>query len=180
MLEARGAIVIDADAIVHELQRAGEPVFNEMVAAFGDEIVGPDGELDRPKVASIAFADEEKRKQLNAIVHPAVGKVVLERLAQAGDDDVVVVDIPLMTETSRAERGLRDIIVVDVTPETQLERAAARGGDPDDVRKRMAAQATRDDRLQLADHVLDNEGTIGMLEAQVDDLWAELLDKARS
>ena len=83
----------------------GEPVFNEMVEAFGPEIVGPDGELDRPKVASIAFADEEKRKQLNGIVHPAVGKVVLEKLGSAGENDIVVIDIPLMTETSRAERG---------------------------------------------------------------------------
>lgn len=179
MLERRGAIVIDADAIVHELQRAGEPVFLEMVDAFGQQIVGPDGELDRPKVAQIAFADEEKRKQLNQIVHPAVGKVVLEKLAAAGSDDIVVIDIPLMTENSRAERGLKDIVVVDVSPETQLERAVARGGDPDDVRKRMAAQASREDRLKLADQVLDNEGSVADLEKQVDELWAELLDKAK-
>ena len=180
MLAARGAIVIDADAIVHELQRAGEPVFNEMVEAFGPEIVGPDGELDRPQVASIAFADEDKRKQLNGIVHPAVGKVVLEKLGSAGEDDIVVIDIPLMTETSRAERGLRDIIVVDVGPETQVARATARGGDAEDIRKRMAAQATREDRLKLADHVLDNEGSVEDLERQVDELWAELLERAKT
>jgi dephospho-CoA kinase len=180
MLAERGAIVIDADAIVHELQRAGEPVFNEMVEAFGEEIVGPDGELDRPKVASIAFADEEKRKQLNDIVHPAVGKVVLEKLAGAGEADIVVIDIPLMTETSRAERGLKEIVVVDVSPETQVARATARGGDAQDVRKRMAAQASREDRLKLADHVLDNEGSIDELQRQVDELWAELLERAKT
>jgi dephospho-CoA kinase len=180
MLSKRGAIVVDADAIVHELQRSGEPVFDEMVEAFGPEIIGPDGELDRPKVASIVFNDPEQLKRLQAITHPAVGKEVLRLLGEAGEHDVVVIDIPLMTETSRAERGLKDIIVVDVDPKTQVVRASARGGDPDDVRQRMAAQATREDRLKLADHVLNNEGTIEDLERQVDELWAELLEKAKA
>jgi dephospho-CoA kinase len=174
-LAERGAIVIDADAIVHELQRAGEPVFDEMVKEFGEEIVGSDGELDRAKVASIAFSDPARTKRLNEIVHPAVGKAVLERLSSAGDEDVVVIDIPLLTENTRAERGLKEIIVVDVTPETQLERAIARGGDPDDIRRRMAAQASREDRLALADHVIDNNRDLAELERQVDGVWSKLV-----
>lgn len=180
MLAARGAIVIDADVIVHELQRAGEPVFDAMVEEFGAEIVGDDGELDRPRVAEIAFADPAKTKRLNEIVHPAVGKVVLSKLASAGENDVVVIDIPLLTETTRAERGLQKVIVVDVAPKTQFERAVARGSNPDDVRARMKAQATRADRLMLADVVLDNEESLEALEKQVDELWAELRREAAS
>jgi dephospho-CoA kinase len=180
MLAERGAIVIDADAIVHELQRAGEPVFNEMVEAFGPEIVGPDGELDRPKVASIVFNDPEQLKRLQGITHPPVGKEVMRLLGTAGERDVVVIDIPLLTETTRSERGLRDVIVVDVEPETQVERAVARGGAEQDVRARIASQAGRDERLGLADHVLHNDGSMEDLERQVGDLWAELREKAKA
>jgi dephospho-CoA kinase len=180
MLAKRGAVVIDADAIVHDEQRAGKPVFNAMVEAFGPEIVGPDGELDRPKVASIVFNDPEKLKQLNAITHPAVGKEVLRRLTEAGEDGIVVIDIPLLTENTRSERGLQAVIVVDVHPDTQLDRAVTRGADADDAKKRMAAQATRDERLTLADHVLDNEGSLEALEKQVDELWERLLEASRS
>jgi dephospho-CoA kinase len=179
MLAKRGAIVIDADAIVHTQQRAGQPVFNEMVEAFGAEIVGPDGELDRPKVASIVFDDPEQLKRLQDITHPAVGKEVLRLLSEAGSDDIVVIDIPLLTENTRSERGLREVVVVDVPPETQLDRAIARGSDAEDARKRMAAQATRDDRLKLADRVVDNKGTLDDLEQQVDRLWKELLQAAQ-
>jgi len=180
MLSARGAIVIDADSIVHDLQRAGEPVFDAMVEAFGSEIVGSDGELDRPKVASIVFNDAEQLKRLNAIVHPAVGTEVLRLLGTAGESDVVVIDIPLLTENTRAERGLREVIVVDVPVETQVSRAVARGGVEDDVRARIASQASRDDRLALADRVLDNSGGLDELERQVDVLWKELVDTAGS
>lgn len=180
LLEQRGAIVIDADAIVHGLQRAGEPVFDAMVEAFGSAIVGPDGELDRPKVASIVFNDDEKRTELQKIVHPEVGKEVLRLLAEAGEQDVVVIDIPLLTENTRSERGLREVIVVDVPVETQVQRAVARGGDEADVRSRIAAQASRDDRLKLADRVVDNSGTRDDLERQVDVLWDELLAAAKA
>jgi dephospho-CoA kinase len=179
MLSARGAIVIDADAIVHDEQRAGKPVFNEMVEAFGPGIVGADGELDRPKVASIVFNDAEQLKRLNSIVHPAVGKEVMRLLGSAGETDVVVIDIPLLTENTRAERGLREVIVVDVPTDTQVARAVARGGQSEeDVRARIASQASRDDRLALADHVIDNSGGMEALEAQVDLLWKELVDAA--
>jgi dephospho-CoA kinase len=180
MLAARGATVIDADAIVHELQRPGTEVFDAMVEAFGDGIVAPDGTLDRPAVAALVFNDAQQLERLNAIVHPAVGKEVLERLRSAGEDGIVVIDIPLLTENTRAERGLQTVVVVDVDPETQVRRAVARGGVEADVRARMAKQATRQDRLALADHVVGNEGTLADLEAQVDTLWEQLSAAARA
>jgi dephospho-CoA kinase len=174
MLAKRGAIVIDADAIVHELQEPGTEVFQKMVDVFGDEIVGPDGRLDRPKVAALVFSDEAKRKQLNEIVHPAVGVVVAERLANA-DDSIVVIDVPLMAESPpRPERTYREVIVVDAIPEKQLARLIDRGMDEDDAKARMAAQAERDERLKLADHVIDNNGDFADLERQVDELWSKL------
>lgn len=174
MLAERGAIVIDADAIVHELQEPGTEVFNKMVEAFGEEIVGPDGRLDRPKVASLVFSDEDKRKELNGIVHPAVGVVVAERMSTAGDS-IVVIDVPLMAESPpRPERTYRDVIVVDANPETQLQRLIERGMDENDAKARMATQASREDRLKLADHVIDNNGDFAELKRQVDELWAKL------
>lgn len=180
MLQRRGAIVIDADAIVHELQRPGTEVFDAMVEAFGEGIVAPDGTLDRPVVAAIVFNDESELERLNEIVHPAVGKEVLERLAAAGQDAIVVIDIPLLTENTRKERRLEKVIVVDVSPETQVERAVARGASESDVRARIASQATRHERLALADHVIDNEGSLEALEAQVDELWSKLSAEASS
>jgi dephospho-CoA kinase len=174
MLAARGAIVIDADAIVHELQEPGTEVFTKMVETFGADIVGRDGRLDRPKVASIVFSDEAKRKQLNEIVHPAVGTVVAEKMTNAGDS-IVVIDVPLMAESPpRPERTYRDVIVVDASPEIQLERLIGRGMDEADAKARMAAQAGREDRLKIGDHVIDNNGDIQSLERQVDELWAKL------
>ncbi len=174
MLAERGAIVVDADAIVHELQEPGTEVFNKMVEAFGDEIVGPDGRLDRPKVASLVFSDEEKRRALNGIVHPAVGVVVAERLANAGDS-IVVIDVPLMAESPpRPERTYGKVIVVDASPKVQLERLIARGMDEADAKARMAAQATREERRKLADYVIDNNGDMESLERQIDELWAKL------
>jgi dephospho-CoA kinase len=175
LLAERGAIVIDADAIVHEEQRAGTDTFNAMVDALGAEIVGPDGELDRKKVASIVFNDPSKREALQAIVWPRVGERVAEMLGSAGDDDIVVLDIPLMAEApSENARRSQRVIVVDASKETQLAHLAGKGVSLEDAEKRMAAQASREERLKLADHVVNNDGTLEELEAQVDDLWAKL------
>ena len=180
LLEKRGATVIDADAIVHDLQRPGTEVFAKMVEAFGDGIVAANGTLDRKKVASIVFSDAEKLKQLNGIVHPEVGREVLERLERAGEGGIVVIDIPLLTENTRAERGLQKVIVVDVSPATQVARAVARGADAADVEARMASQASREERLALADHVVNNEGSLEALSDQVDQLWQTLLEEAKA
>lgn len=180
MLAEHGATVIDADAIVHDLQRPGTEVFDAMVEAFGEGILAADGTLDRAAVAAIVFNDADQLQRLNAIVHPAVGTEILQRLEAAGEHGVVVIDIPLLTENTRAERGLQRVIVVDVSPQTQVERAVARGGEEADVRARMAKQSTRDERLAMADHVIDNEGTLERLRRQVDALWTELEEAARA
>jgi len=175
MLAAKGAIIVDADAIVHDLQRPGEVVFNEMVDRFGTEILLPDGSLDRAKVGSIVFGDDSKRQQLQAIVWPRVGERVREMIDSAGDDDVVILDVPLMAEATDGSRRLAEkIIVVDASEETQLRHLEAKGVALDVARARMAVQASRDERLKLADFVLDNDGTIDELQKQVDAMWEKL------
>ncbi len=180
MLAARGAIVIDADAIVHELQRSGTDVFNEMVDALGAEIVGADGELDRPKVASIVFGDPEKRGLLTSIVWPRVGERVIAALAEAPDDAIVILDVPLMAETPHgSRRNAQKVIVVDASRESQLRHLADKGVTREQAESRMAAQASREERLGIADHVIDNDGSLEELQRQVNELWTKLLEASK-
>jgi dephospho-CoA kinase len=179
LLAARGAVIIDADAITRELQRPGEPVFEAMVERFGPDIVAADGTLDRQAVADRVFGDAEALADLNALVHPAVGAEIAARLqAEADGDRVVVLDVPLLVESGRSD--LAALVVVDVDPEVAVRRVVAeRGMREDDVRSRIARQVAREDRLAQADHVLDNSGTLEDLEAQVESLWETLLTPPR-
>lgn len=182
-LAARGAVVIDADAITRELQARGEPVFETMVARFGPGIVGDDGTLDRQAVADIVFADEAALADLNAIVHPAVGTEMARRLeAEAATDHVVVLDVPLLVEAAaETERGagsstpwgdMAGIIVVDTDPEIAIARLVGqRGLREEDARARIARQASRENRLAIADFVVPNDGTRDDLEAQIERCW---------
>lgn len=180
MLAARGAVIVDADAIVRELQRSGTPVFDAIVETFGSGVVGPDGELDRKALADIVFADAEKRNVLTSIVWPKVGERVLEALAAAPDDAIVVLDVPLMAETPEgSRRNAEAVIVVDASKESQLAHLAAKGMSREDAEARMAAQASREDRLKIADHVVNNDGTVEELEQRVEELWATLREAAR-
>jgi dephospho-CoA kinase len=180
MLARRGAKVIDADAIVRELQQPGTEVFDEIVAAFGREVIAADGTLDRAKLAGLVFADAEKRKQLETIVWPRVGTRVAEELQSAGDEDVVVLDVPLIAEAPEgSRRNAQTIVVVDAAPETQLRHLEAKGVKADDAKSRMGAQVGREERLKLADHVITNDGTLEELEKQVDELWRDLKDAAQ-
>lgn len=174
LLEDKGAVVVDADRIVRELQQPGEPVFDAMVAEFGDGIVAADGTLDRQAVAAIVFGDADALKRLNAIVHPAVGAAMAERLAALAEtDSVVILDIPLLVESGRDDMAA--IIVVDVDPEMAVQRLVEhRGFSEDDARARMGRQASREDRLAKADVVIDNSGDLDSLRAQVDDLWRRI------
>ena len=174
LLAARGAVVIDADAITRELQQPGTPVFDAMVERFGPGIVAADGTLDRQAVADLVFNDPEALADLNGIVHPAVGAETTRRIVeQAETDDLVVLDIPLLVESST--RTVAGIVVVDVDPEVAVRRLVEhRGMREDDVRARMARQATREERLARADIVLDNSGTVDELAAQIDARWAEI------
>lgn len=173
LLVERGAHLVDADALVREVQEPGTPVFAAMVERFGQGIVAGDGSLDRQAVADVVFNDPAALADLNAIVHPAVGLAVYERIAaHEGTDHVVIADIPLLTE-GNTPLELAGVIVVDVPEETQLERLVAhRGFDEADARARIGRQATREQRLAKADRVLDNRGTPEDLAAQIDDLWA--------
>lgn len=173
LLAAKGAVVVDADAIVREVQQPGTPVFAAMVERFGPGIVAPDGTLDRAAVADLVFGDAEALADLNAIVHPAVGAEIARRMeALAATDEVVVLDVPLLVE-SRNAYPVAGLLVVDVDPEVAMRRLVEhRGMREDDVRARMSRQAGRDERLARADRVVDNSGTLDDLSAQVDAAWA--------
>jgi len=171
LLEGKGAIIIDADAIVREVQLPGSAVLTELVAKFGAGVLAADGSLDRQAVANIVFTDPDALKALNAIVHPAVGKEMNRRMIeQRTTDHVVILDIPLLTENPR--EGLQGKIVVDVPVEVQVVRLVQyRGFDEADARARISRQATREQRLATADFVVDNSGDLADLKPQIDKLW---------
>jgi dephospho-CoA kinase len=174
LLAARGAVIVDADVITRDLQRPGQPVLTAIVERFGQGVLLPDGELDRPALAAIVFSDPEALKELNAIVHPAVGAEIARRIEAASETDaVVVLDIPLLAENPR--KGLAATVVVDTPVDVAVERLVRlRGMDEEDARARIARQATREERAAGADRIIDNAGDLAALEAQVDDLWAWL------
>ena len=170
-LAARGAVILDADAITRDVQMPGSPVLIELAERFGPEVLATDGSLQRQALADIVFTDPEALKTLNAIVHPAVGREMNRRMIeQRTTTNVVILDIPLLTENPR--EGLQGRIVVDVPVETQVERLVKhRGFDEADARARIARQASRDERLATADFVVDNSGSPEDLEPQIDRLW---------
>lgn len=174
ILEELGASVVDADRIVRALQEPGAPVFEAMVEEFGPGIVASDGSLDRQAVADLVFGDDDALAKLNAIVHPAVGAAIAERLGELAEtDDVVILDIPLLVESGRDDMAA--VIVVDVDPDLAVERLVEhRGFSESDARSRMARQVNREDRLAKADVVLDNSGTPAELRAQVEALWERI------
>jgi len=178
LLAERGAVVIDADSIVRELQQPGTDVFRAIAERFGDQVVASDGSLDRERLADIVFRDEDARSALNAIVHPAVYAVMAERIAGVKDGNrVVVLDIPLLAEAGGGG-GMDLVVVVEADEEARVARVVAeRGLRAEDVRARMDAQASSDQREALADVVVRNNGSVEALQAQVDELWARLLER---
>jgi dephospho-CoA kinase len=174
LLAEKGAVIIDADAITRELQQPGQPVFDAMVERFGKEILANDGTLDRARVAEIVFNDEAAKKDLEQIVHPAVGAEMLKLMdAEAKTDHVVVYDVPLLVEAARRAMPFKGVIVVDIDPEVSVERVVEqRGMDEADVRARIANQASREERRVVADQVIDNSGTRDDLGRRVDEVWA--------
>ncbi|MGA5897618.1 dephospho-CoA kinase [Streptomyces venetus] len=174
LLVEHGAVLIDADRIAREVVAPGTPGLAAVVSAFGEQVLAADGSLDRPKLGSIVFADAAKLGTLNSIVHPLVGARSRELEEAAAEDAVVVHDVPLLTENGLAP--LYDVvIVVDASPETQLDRLVRlRGMTEEDARARMAAQATREQRREIADVVIDNDVPLEDLERRVRDVWSEL------
>ncbi|MEV0181377.1 dephospho-CoA kinase [Streptomyces sp. NPDC050625] len=179
LLVARGAVLIDADRIAREVVAPGTPGLAAVVEAFGKAVLAADGSLDRPRLGFIVFADPEKLAVLNSIVHPLVGARSRELESAAADDAVVIHDVPLLAENGLAP--LYDlVVVVDASPETQLDRLVRlRGMTEQDARARMAAQATREKRLEIADVVIDNDVPLEALERRVDEVWSELVRRAR-
>jgi dephospho-CoA kinase len=175
LLAAKGAVVIDADAITREVQQPGQPVLAAIAERFGPEVLAPDGSLDRPRLAAIVFSDPAALADLNAIVHPAVGAEIARRVeAERRTDHVVVLDIPLLVEGGRYRTA--GLLVVDTPVDTAVARLVRfRGMDEADVRARIGRQATREQRLAVADRVIDNSGDAAALAVQVDDAWKWML-----
>ena len=175
LLEAQGAVIVDADQVARDVVEPGQPAFAQLVERFGPEVVGPDGRLDRPRLAEIAFASEEGTAALNAITHPAVGDEFLRRMTAAPADGIVVCDVPLLVESeTAASRGYELVIVVEAPRELRLERLEGRGVPRPDAEARMAKQATDEQRRAVATYVVDNSGDLAHLEAQVDAIWHDL------
>jgi dephospho-CoA kinase len=181
-LAERGAALIDADVTAREVVEPGTPGLGQIVAVFGPEVLLPDGRLNRPQLGELVFADEDLLAKLNAIVHPLVAERThqLEQQAAAavGPAGIVVHDVPLLAE-NQLQRSYDTVIVVDAPDETRLQRLTEdRGMTPQHAKERMAAQADRDQRLAIADIVVDNSGTLDDLDDQVDKVWPILRDLA--
>jgi dephospho-CoA kinase len=173
----RGAIVIDADLVVRELQSPGGAVLAAMVEHFGDTILAADGTLNRQAVADIVFNDPEQLKALNAIVHPKVGEEIDGRIeAQRQSDNVVILDVPLLVESKAYET--EGIIVVDTDPEIAVQRLVEfRGFNADDARARMKLQATREERRAVAAFIVPNDGTQEDLMTHIEECWIWIQSK---
>lgn len=178
LLVQHGAVLIDADGIAREVVAPGTAGLAAVVEAFGEDVLTADGSLDRPKLGSIVFADPDKLAVLNSIVHPLVGARSRELEEAAAPGAVVIHDVPLLTENGLAP--LYDlVVVVDASPETQLDRLVRlRGMTEEDARARMAAQAVREQRLEIADIVIDNDVPLDTLHKRVAEVWEELVRRA--
>jgi dephospho-CoA kinase len=179
LLEERGAVVIDADRLAREAVSKGSEPFDRVVEVFGSRIVGPDGELDRAALAEDVFADPLRRANLESIVHPEVARVFADRVQEHRDTDRIVVYVtPLLAELGLAP-AFDLVVVVTASPEARVRRVVTgRGLAEADVRSRMAAQSTDERRAEIADILIDNEGNLGDLDAQVGRLWDELVGRA--
>lgn len=178
LLAERGAIIIDSDVLSREVVAPGTPGLALVEERFGREVLRLDGSLDRAKLGALVFADADARADLNAIIHPRVRRLATERrlIASASDPDAVVIDvIPLLVETGLAD-GYDVVVVVDAPEGVQRQRLRARNGLSEaEADARLAAQATRQQRLAAADHVVANEGSLTDLTEATDALWAQLV-----
>lgn len=181
-LAAKGATVVDADLMAREVVAAGTPGLQRVVAEFGPEVLRPDGSLDRPRLGALVFADPAKLQRLNAIVHPLIGELTAQRVAdaEAAGVRVLVHDVPLLVESGLAG-GYAEVVVVAASPETQLARLTRhRGLTEQEARQRIAAQAPLEDKLAVATRVLHNDGSLQELADQVDRLWDDLTEASRT
>ncbi|MGE4605802.1 MAG: dephospho-CoA kinase [Myxococcota bacterium] len=180
LFAALGAVVVDADAIVHELQAPGAPMVDAIAAEFGPEVIDSEGALDRAALGAIVFRDASARLRLGKIVHPGVGIAMAERMAQAQRDGAVLIllDIPLLFEGRKANSGGASALPFDVTilvyaPEAaQIERQMSRDGcDRDEALRRIRSQLPIEDKKAMADVIVDNSGDLAETERQVRELF---------
>ncbi len=182
-LAERGAVLIDADVAAREVVVPGSPGLARIAGTFGEGVLRPDGSLNRERLGEIVFSDPGLRTKLNEIVHPLVREWMQAAeeaavRAAAPPGPVVVHDVPLLAE-SRGRAGFDLVIVVDVPPEAQAERLVRLRGMPaEQARARMAAQASREQRLAVADIVIDNSGSLEDLDRRVGEVWADLERRA--
>jgi dephospho-CoA kinase len=180
LLVERGAVLVDADLNARAVVAKGTPGLAAVIAEFGPEVLGPDGELDRPKLGAIVFADPEKLARLNAIVHPLVGEESARQIAaaEASGAPVLVHDVPLLVENNL--QSMYDaVVVVAASPQTQLDRLTRlRGMTREEAQARIDAQAPLADKIAAATYVIDNDGPIEDLAGQVDRVWRALLTPA--
>jgi len=176
-LAERGAVVVDADRIAREVVEPGTPALAQIAETFGPQVIRGDGSLDRPALGAIIFADEDSRLRLNAITHPAVLALSTERFRAAGEADpdaVVVYDVPLLVESAN-EYPFDLIVVAHASADTRIRRLVElRGTDEAEARRRVGSQATDEERLAVADVVIDTDGTLEQTLAQTDALWDRL------
>jgi dephospho-CoA kinase len=174
----KGATVVDADEVARAVVEPGQPALAALVERFGDQILDDDGRLDRPGLAAIAFADDDGRTALGDITWPAIGEEFERQIREAPDDAMVICDVPLLVESkAAAARPYVAVVVVEAPLDLRLERLELRGVPRDDARRRMAAQASDDERREVATHVIENAGDLASLSRQVDEVWADLLTK---
>jgi dephospho-CoA kinase len=170
-----GAVIIDSDRLAREVVAPGTPGLSEVVGAFGQSVLAPDGSLDRPALGRLVFGDEAARKRLEGIIHPLVRGRAMELAAAASPDAVVVNDVPLLVEAGLASQ-YEMVIVVFAAESTRIERLARdRGMTEDEARARIAAQATDEQRHAVADIEIHNDGTLEALRSEVDSVWRRLL-----
>lgn len=176
-LEAAGAVIVDADALVREVQRPESPVLADIAAAFGSDVITEDGALDRAALGAVVFGDDDARARLNAIVHPAVKRESERRFRQAEQEDpdaVIIYDVPLLVE-ARSDDPWDLIVVAHAASDVRLRRLIeVRGMTESEAAARIAAQISDAERLALADVVIDTGGAIEETHRQVDEVWASL------
>ncbi len=178
MLVARGAVLVDGDQVARDVVEPDQPALARIAERFGPGVLDAAGRLDRPALAAVAFATEHARKDLESITHPAIHAEFSRRVLEAATDAIVVLDVPLLVESGKAnERGYHCVIVVEAPRELRLERLEGRGLDRADSEARMAAQATDDQRREVATWVLHNDGDLAKLQRQVETVWADLVSR---
>ena len=178
LLASHGAVIIDYDKLARDVVAIGTPALAAIAQRFGPGVIAPDGSLDRPALGAVVFADEQARRDLEGITHPAIRDLAVQRQLAAGDDAIVVHDNPLLVEMG-AVAYCDVVVVVDVPVDLQVELLMeARGMTEDEARARIASQTSREVRTGVADLVIDNTGSLDELDTIVGGVWDELVLRA--